>query len=126
MAPQAPDPTTIAAVHVIMDAHAIGLLSGAIGGVARILSNMGLSGPKALMASVVMSALATWLWVYSNSAWSRGSAVDIFIGWTVLLVTVAGVFKLTDSASGALASGKSALDMVRGKVSSSDTKDPTP
>lgn len=106
--------------HVVMDAHAIGVLGGGIGSIARIASSMGLSGPKALMLSVALSSFATGLWVYDNSAWARGSLVDIFVGFSVLLVTVAGIFKLTDPASGALATGKSALDMVRGKVSSSD------
>lgn len=78
----------------------IATISGASGGLARIVATAVPANPRSgLFASVILSTVCLWVWVYSASALTREGTFAIFIGWGVILAATHGIFQGSNPAS---------------------------
>lgn len=78
----------------------IATISGASGGLARIIATALPANPRtALTAAVAISTVSLGIWIYSASAMTREGAFPLFVGWGVVLAATFGIFTGSNAAT---------------------------
>lgn len=88
-----------------MDAAAAIAIGGLVTALAQVAKWAGLKDSQGPLAIVVLSALATGLWVYSKGRYSRDLLFDIVTGGANVMLTSAGIFGFTRSIPASVITG---------------------